>query len=47
MDLAQKRAFSTAFGVISNVLNSCQKQEKLGEADDEEYVIIVSQFTAL
>ncbi len=47
MDEAQKRVFSVAFGVINNALNKQRQQEKLWEEADDEFMLIVCQFTAM
>ncbi len=47
MDGSQKRVFSVAFGMMNNILETFRKRERLRGAEDEEFMLIVSQFTTM
>ncbi len=47
MDGSWKRVFSVAFGVINSVLSKSRERARCRDEDDEEFMVVVSQFAAM
>ncbi len=47
MNGAQKRHFGIAFGVANNILQAARKEQRVRDSEDEEFMIMVTQFTGL
>ncbi len=47
MNEAQKRLFSVAFGVANTLVKNCRKQQRLEDEADDEFMVVLSQFTLM